>query len=674
MQKHKDLLCNTYEEPFTRSILITLRYNLTEDEEKLKQGLKQELENLTAKLEIIQAKQIVLDEAIETLNKTLILETSNSKDKIALINQNLQNLKEIWNNQDYLLLEQEIEKSKNKFLESEAILTELNKSLSGLVLDYNNIIDELNIAKNNLEELNSLFLTNNLKLLEINNLINEFNDATLLFKQRTKLIEKQDAVYPISEKIRYLINSTKDEIKKETLKKELEVSINYDILCQIAEQCINHTSIAELAEINIYDLNKTCIDINDLRNSIIEINESINSSFLNQSYPNTKDFWDNISAKLQNIKNNIISEYLINLPENKTNAKIIKELLIEKPIIETEDYSKYNLTPALVSELANQMPKSCDIVNISLNKIKDINITKITISQIIPITLTISFEEPQSSCCVFGKCENCCTTEECKNENFPIVFLHGHSVNKAVSAEYSLEGFNQIQEQLEKDGCLNAGAITLYTKLDSPEGLWGLPNIPLTIRASYYFDVFKQPENYIIVQAKSENIDTYSIRLKELIGTIKHKTGKTKVNIMAFSMGGLVARRYIQIFGADNVNKLILIGTPNKGTVGRIRDICPLTGEKLECRDMDANSLFMNKLNSAALPKIPIYNIVGTGCIMEGGMGDGAVLEEKALLEGADNYIINGTCRSALYPLHLDLRNLNLYPEVYDIIKNALKE
>jgi uncharacterized alpha/beta hydrolase family protein len=201
-----------------------------------------------------------------------------------------------------------------------------------------------------------------------------------------------------------------------------------------------------------------------------------------------------------------------------------------------------------------------------------------------------------------------------------------------------------------------------------------LPNIPLTIRASYYFDVFKQPENYIIVQAKSENIDTYSIRLKELIDIIKHKTGKTKVNIMAFSMGGLVARRYIQIFGADSVNKLILIGTPNKGTVGRIKDICPLTGEKLECRDMDANSLFINKLNSEPLPKIPIYNIVGTGCIMKEGIGDGAVLEEKAILEGANNYIINGTCRSTVYPLHLDLRNLDLYPEVYDIIKKALKE
>jgi hypothetical protein len=115
-----------------------------------------------------------------------------------------------------------------------------------------------------------------------------------------------------------------------------------------------------------------------------------------------------------------------------------------------------------------------------------------------------------------------------------------------------------------------------------------------------------------------------------------------------------------------------LIGTPNKGIVGDIADYCPLTGERLECRDMNAESLFINKLNSEALPDIPIYNIVGTGCTMDEGFGDGAVLEKKAWLDGAENYLIEGTCRSTVYPLHLDLRDIELYPEVYDIIIEAL--
>ncbi|MBW2974429.1 alpha/beta fold hydrolase, partial [Candidatus Woesearchaeota archaeon] len=184
----------------------------------------------------------------------------------------------------------------------------------------------------------------------------------------------------------------------------------------------------------------------------------------------------------------------------------------------------------------------------------------------------------------------------------------------------------------------------------------------------------EEPENYVVVHVKSENIDTYSIRLKEVLDLIRYKTGKPKVNIIAFSMGGLVARRYIQIFGTESVNRVILIGTPNKGITGRTADLCPLVGGDLECRDMDSGSLFLNKLNRGSLPDIPIYSIVGTGCLMEGKEGDGTVLEENARLEGAQNFVINGTCTSVDKPLHTDLRDIGLYPEVYDIIIDALDE
>ena len=46
-----------------------------------------------------------------------------------------------------------------------------------------------------------------------------------------------------------------------------------------------------------------------------------------------------------------------------------------------------------------------------------------------------------------------------------------------------------------------------------------------------------------------------------------------------------------------SVNKVILIGTPNKGVVGRVETLCSVVGEKLECEDMKQNSIFMSKLN-----------------------------------------------------------------------------
>ena len=245
-------------------------------------------------------------------------------------------------------------------------------------------------------------------------------------------------------------------------------------------------------------------------------------------------------------------------------------------------------------------------------------------------------------------------------------------MSKDVSADYSLEGFNKIQKALENKGYINAGAVTLYTEREALPGIWGRMWAPLTVRASYYFDIFKEPENYIVVQAKSENIDTYAIRLRDLIDTIKFKTGKDKVNIVAFSMGGLVARRYIQIFGEEGVDHLVLIATPNKGVVGQVADFCSWFGEQLECRDLQENSLFLNKLNRGQFPSIPITMIAGTGCIMDGGQGDGTVLLDHAILDGAQNFIVNGSCTSSVDPLHLKLRDIDEYPAVYDYILKGL--
>ena len=295
------------------------------------------------------------------------------------------------------------------------------------------------------------------------------------------------------------------------------------------------------------------------------------------------------------------------------------------------------------------------------------NISIITLQEAIPAQFNISFENPPDICCINGDCTACHNNPE----HYPIIFLHGHAVNEQVSADYSLEGFQKIQDRLEQDGWLSIGAISLYTSQDIPEGIFGLFDTPMTVRGTYYVDIFRSTDNYVAVQAKSESIDTYAVRLKEIIDTVKYRTGKPKVRIIAFSMGGLVTRRYAQIFSPSNIDKIILIGTPNKGIVDDVLSYCPVIGEELECRDMAADSIFMKKINSVP-PPVEIHNIVATGCIMGNGKGDGTVREERAYLDGAQNYIINGTCRSTVFPLHLEIRDIDKYPEVYEIIKDAL--
>lgn len=58
-----------------------------------------------------------------------------------------------------------------------------------------------------------------------------------------------------------------------------------------------------------------------------------------------------------------------------------------------------------------------------------------------------------------------------------------------------------------------------------------------------------------------------SKKLQDLIQDVLVLSGKSKVNLLAHSMGGLISRWYIeQLNGNANVHKLIMMGTPNHGS------------------------------------------------------------------------------------------------------------
>ena len=677
----KTLLCHTKEEPTTRSLLITVDYDLNSNDRILKNNAKEDLTQISKNFTELEIKNKELKNAIESLKNTF---TSNYffdqyeifKENLNLVRKRVLSLSHLWENQDYLSLNDWIKQTEKEIIETKIIAETLENEITKQVDEYNNLINDIVGSKSKLEELQQIESQDPSFTKEINNSINKFNKIINDFKTQKQVIENKELITTIINEIEVLYLTKKQELKENSLLNQIKIGIEYDSFCEITGRCIEHPTIEEYAKQEIFNIENDCLQIKTLSLLFSKSKDSSYNEYLMESYPATETFENDISAKVHNTKQNIISNYLTKLPENEKNTAIIKKLLVKKPIIPSNDYPNYNLTPAMVVELNNQKPILCKLSNKTFNKIEDISFDQITINKTQPEKIDIEFEEPLPRCCAFGKCEPCCTTEKCKNDpkTFPVVFLHGHAVSKDTSAEYSLEGFNKIQKKLEESGYLNAGAITLYTSGDVPLGNWGLTKSPLTIRASYYFDMFKEPENYVAIQTKSENIDTYSIRLKEIIDIIKYRTGKPKINIVAFSMGGLVARRYVQIFGTENVNKLILIGTPNKGIVGEVADFCPLIGEKLECRDMNENSLFMKKLNSGTPPNIPTYTIVGTGCDMGIGQGDGTVLKEKSMLEWAENNIVEGKCRSKFEPLHLDLRDTDMYPEVYDSLLKILEE
>jgi hypothetical protein len=325
-----------------------------------------------------------------------------------------------------------------------------------------------------------------------------------------------------------------------------------------------------------------------------------------------------------------------------------------------------NETLTISREIENETNSNLSLCCLASENLNDANLSATFITNYKPSA--IEFKERPPKCCLYEKCRDCCG--EC-NDNYPIILLHGHDFSKEVSSEHSLNAFQEIQDLLDKDGYLNAGSIILSTQDNTQNNIWGLMNTPVSVEASYYFDIYKTTGKGRVIETKADNLDTYALRLKDIIELMKYKTGKDKVIIISHSMGGLVSRKYVQIFGNSSIDKLIMIGTPNNGIDDAILRYCPVFGAELECRDMDKNSLFINKLNSEE-QNVPTYNIIGTGCDMANETGDGIVKKSSAYMENAINYYVEGKCDGFAY-LHENLLKMDKYSEVYGIIKGILQ-
>lgn len=667
----KTMLCHTRGKPTSRSVLVTAEYSLSEEEKNLKNELKKDLTNTKNSLEGIYSKVALSEEIIKNLENQIFLNSAEAGiiDSKRILKESINEvtgLQETWNNQNYYLLEDEFKKFNNSF--QGAYEKALNAS--NIVLDsalrYNYIIEQLNKTYQKLDELRIMLFLNAEQIIEINNAVREFNSKAETLEEKSTLSKKEKETESIANITSGLYAKIKENARKNAINKSIETDINYGIMCKLGQICISRPSISERAYQKSFDLNTACSDIEKLKDTY----RNINGTLAYGDFTDTDEFWNGIKLKLMGIRQSINEEYIRELdmlPENATNREYIKNLLLMKNFEGADKNYDTSEVNAILAELIKEQPESCVTSNINLSDLKKAGIQKVEIKENVSFRINIEFEEHYPQCCVFGKCEKCFNDPA----KLPVVFLHGYAFNKDVTADYSLDAFNKMQAELEKDGYLNAGAISLYTSKDEKPGLWSQIGAPISIKASYYFDFLQETEDYIQVQTKSENIDTYAIRLKEIIDDIGFRTGKPKTILIAHSMGGLVARRYLQIFGAEKVEKLIMIGTPNNGISGSIAEYCPVKGGSLECRDMNEGSLFINKLNREKMPNIGIYNIVGTGCKMRGMDGDGIVLESSAWLDGAENFLVNGTCKGADL-VHKDLLDVEKYPEVSAFIKKAL--
>lgn len=330
--------------------------------------------------------------------------------------------------------------------------------------------------------------------------------------------------------------------------------------------------------------------------------------------------------------------------------------------------------------------KHCDMPNTtiaSLIRNATLNLPPENITIVAVSRITKDLVEHKEICCIFGKCEECCASASavvdgasasCSQSLTPIILVHGHAFSKDSSVEYSLSGFNQIRNNLEGDGFIDIGTILPSQDfVEREKGIFGRFGKPVVAGTTYYIDAYDTQGKLINPPQKSETIETYAKRLNKTIELLKYKTGTDKVNIIAYSMGGLVARKYLVDFGEESVSKLIMIDTPNKGIAGKVESFCPIAGEKLECQEMSSTSQFINELNNPGndLKTVKVYEIVGTGCDMDGKDGDGIVLSENQRLSYALNFDIAGDCIDAT--LHEQMLDIAKRPKIYETIQSALK-
>ncbi len=418
-----------------------------------------------------------------------------------------------------------------------------------------------------------------------------------------------------------------------------------------------------------FDLNVTEFEFNEDLRAQYNLLSGLNSFNLtgdlcqNAIILQNKTEFHNSNLKINNSENfskiiEFINNSLFIVTQNKTHLIIGNSSLLNVVGLNLSEYFRYILLP-------NLSPNFC-------NKTKGFEFNSLTNYTKILLNLTkfkynsIEISEPIRKCCIFGECSEC----SIKQDNYPVVFIHGHSMNKNDLPESSIDAFFEIQKKLSEEGVIiNVGDID-YTS--TGEWYWSEMSIPVGVSATFYYALYYDANSLVENIMKEEGIESYSIRLKEVIDTVRLQTGVNKVRIVAHSMGGLVVQNYLMLFGEDKVESVILIATPNKGVAGKIESFCGYLGDKKACRDMKLDSVFLKRLERFK-PEIPFNVIIGKGCDTGGFDGDGVVQISSAELEYANLTYVMGSCNDALkISLHNDLLNPIKYPEVYERIKTIL--
>ena len=686
----RSILCQTDEVPRYKSATIWLNYNLTPENAVLKDLWKDRLDLLFYSYNktwtSAQKSQLYLQRLPRgMLEKTsLLLEQKNLSKELGQVSQSIENHRSAWDDENYgyfTFLEISPDFSTLTRLDSDFSSVK-NKTLS-LILLRNSNIQLLRVFVNSSDDIAAMALAYETQRNVFNN--DRLQRLSLVVSQLDKSLTTVTSSKTMSEAL--LHQQLQQQIATLDLLKD-------EFFNQTAEGIFNSLySNALLSNFNMsVTQNSTCgsvkasLTLLESHNAqaLIDRQIDLNSSLYNAElarFANTLSYnaLVNISQSVS-VSNSSYKDYILSRIASALQSKtpsytytLTDTQLLKYVIVDVESFEDY-------------VQDSCKDPGTQQKTFFD------SIMQHIPTTVSpipfidllepkiqyandLSFDDNPPLCCVFGVCQVCCEGS-CQEQKYPVLFIHGHTFNEQNTPEYTMSSFAKLQRRLSDDGYINAGELDIrLSPADVSPREWGRSGVPVATRASYYYISYFNLGSYTVSAQKSERVENYALRLQEIIELLKYRTGSPKVVIVAHSMGGLVAREYMALFGTSSVDKLITINSPHHGVAGNVQQWCDIFGALKECEDMREHSVFLQRLNAKPVPP-QVYVIRSTGCSMDNGKtGDGIVTNESGYLEGAQNFLIQGQCTDRFQSdLHGNVLDPDKFPQLYDLVVQILSQ
>lgn len=150
----------------------------------------------------------------------------------------------------------------------------------------------------------------------------------------------------------------------------------------------------------------------------------------------------------------------------------------------------------------------------------------------------------------------------------------------------------------------------------------------------------------------TRDIETLTEKVALKVDTLRHTYKCEKVHLVCHSMGGIIARNFVQIRGgADKVEQCILLGAPNKGS-----KLAPFAITRLS-ESIMPGAEFLTNLNGKPIPKkVTLTNIYSRHDNM-------VIPADRAVLDKAINIELTGRGHNSL------LYDNSVFKHVLSILK-----